>query len=72
MHPGPGQVGHGGVVGIEGLGDDDLVSFVQNGGEGHLQRLAAAGSAQQVSPAQVHAQAMVIVDDRIQVFGQAV
>ncbi|SCJ67906.1 Uncharacterised protein [uncultured Blautia sp.] len=38
-----GDTDKGVVIGIEGLRDQDLVSLVQNAGQGHLQRLAAAG-----------------------------
>ena len=62
-----GQSDRGVVVGIERLGDDDLVAVVQNRGKGHLQRFAAAGGGQNVSAFQLDADAPVIIPHRVQI-----
>ena len=55
-----GEAGHGVVVGIVGLGDENLVAVVQNGGEHHQQRFAAAGGDIDFIAAVVDAQVVVI------------
>ena len=67
----PGEGDGGVVVGIKGLGNDDLVPIVQNGGEGHLQRLAAAGGGQDLTALQLNADALVVATHRIQKDGHA-
>ena len=62
-----GQCDRGVVVGIEGLGNDDLVAVVENRGKGHLQRLAAAGGGQDISTLQLDADASVIITHCVQV-----
>ena len=59
------------VVGIEGLGDHDLVPVVQNGGEGHLQSLAAAEGGQDIVARQLHADPAVIAAHRVEQYGDA-
>ncbi|CAN3999974.1 DUF3801 domain-containing protein, partial [Dysosmobacter welbionis] len=61
-----GDTDKGVVIGIEGLRDQDLVSLVQNAGQGHLQRLAAAGSGVDVRLLQVDAQVGVVALHRRQ------
>ena len=50
------HTGHVDVVQPHRVGDQNLVSLVQNAGQGHLQRLAAAGSGVDVRLLQVDAQ----------------
>ena len=63
----------GGVVGVVGLRDDDLVAFVEDGAHGHPQCLAAAVGGENVGAGQVGlADAVVVVAHGLQVFGHAV
>lgn len=55
------------VVGIEGLGDQDLVPLVQHAGQDDLQRLAAAVGCQDLIAGDGVAQAGVIVPHRLQI-----
>ena len=63
---GSGQGDGGVIVGVEGLGNDDLVPVVQQSGHGHLQGLAAAGGGQDIRPAQLHADTPVVMAHRVQ------
>ena len=63
----PGEGDGGGVVGIEGLGDDDLVPVVEDGGEDHLQRLAAAARGEDLVPCQLHADALIVAAHRVEI-----
>ena len=65
------QGDRGVVVGIEGFGNDDLVTVVQNGGHGHLQSLAAAGGDKNVLVCQVNADVAVVAAHRVQQDGKA-
>ena len=56
-------VGHGVVVGIERLGDQDLVAVVQDAVHGDLQGLAAAVGDKDITGLEVHAQIVVILPD---------
>ena len=58
-------VDHGVVVGVEGLGDDDLVPIVQDAVEDDLQRLAAPGGNQDVALLKVHPQVVIILLDGV-------
>lgn len=53
------------VVGIKGLGDDDLVPVVEQAGQGHLQRLAAAGGDKDLLAGQLHADVRVVAAHRV-------
>ena len=66
----PGEGDGGGVVGIEGFGNDDLGPVVQDGGEGHLKRLAAAAGSQDLAAGQLHADALIVTAHRVQIDGQ--
>ena len=56
-----GDADEGVVVGIEGLGDQNLVPVVQDAGGGELKGLAAAVSSQNILRSQGDAEALVIV-----------
>ena len=58
-------IGHGVVVGIERLGDEDLVAVVENAVHGDLQRLAAAVGNKDITGVEVHVQIGVILSDRL-------
>ena len=62
-----GQRDRGVVVGVEGLGDDDLVPVVQDRGKGHLQSFTAAGGGQNIPAFQLHTDALVIITHRINI-----
>ena len=66
-----GDADKGVVVGVEGLRNQDLVSLVQNAGQGHLQRLAAAGGGVDVRLLQVDVQVGVVALHRRQKLGHA-
>ena len=61
----------GRVVGIEGLGDDDLVPVVKDGGEDHLQSLAAAAGGQDLVAGKLHADALKVAAHRVKIGGHA-
>ena len=63
MDPGAAGVRHGVVVGIERLGDQDLVPVVEDAVHGDLQRLAAAVGNEDVTGLKVHPQCVVILLD---------
>ena len=56
-------VGHGVVVGIEGLGDEDLIAVIQDAVHGDLQRLAAAVGDEDITGIEVHTQIGVVLAD---------
>ena len=58
-------IGHGVVVGIERLGDEDLVAVVEDAVHGDLQRLAAAVGDKDITGVEVHVQIGVILSDRL-------
>ena len=53
----------GGVVGIVGLGDNDLRIGVQNAQAGQQQRLAAAGGNENITGVQVNIQPLIVPPD---------
>ena len=55
------ELGEGVVVGVIGLGDDDLVAGVEAAGESHLQSLAAAGGHQYALGRDVDAVLLVVL-----------
>ena len=57
-------IGHGVVVGIERLGDEDLIAVVEDAVHGDLQRLAAAVGDEDIAGLKVHVQIVVILLDR--------
>ena len=63
---GAGQGDRGVVVGVKGLGNDDLVPIVQQGGHGHLQGLAAAVGDKDVLVLQLNADVLVVTAHGIQ------
>ena len=65
MDGGAAGIGHGVVVGIEGLGDQDLVAVIQDAVHGDLQRLAAAVGDQDVTLFKVHAQVVIVFLDGV-------
>ena len=66
-----GDADEGVVIGIEGLGNQDLVPVVQDAGGGELESLAPAVSGQDVLKGQGHAEALVIALHGLQVFVHA-
>ena len=60
-----GGLDEGVVVGVEGLGHDDFGAGIQDAEEENLQRLAAAGGDQDVLLGVLHADAAVVVHNRI-------
>ena len=62
-------IGHGVVVGIEGLGDQDLVAVVQNAVHGDLQSLAAAVGDENIALFKVHAQIVIVLLDGVDQHG---
>ena len=66
-----GGVHHGAVVGIEGLGDEDLIAVVQDGLEDDSQGLAAAGGDEDLVLLKVHVQVVIIFLDCVDQNGHA-
>ena len=60
-----GGVGHGVVVGIEWLGDEDLVIVVQNRLQGEAEGLAAAGSDEDLALVKVHVELIIVLLDSL-------
>lgn len=56
---------HGVVVGIEGLGNEDLVAVVENAVEGDLQGLGAAVGDENVTGVEVHVQLVIVMLDGV-------
>ena len=71
MDGGAAGIGHGVVVGIEGLGDQDLIAVIQDAVHGDLQCLAAAVGDQDIALFKVHPQIIVILLDGIDQNGDA-
>ena len=56
---------HGVVVGIEGLGNQDLVAVVENAVEGDLQGLGAAVGDENIPGVEVHVQLVIVMPDGV-------
>ena len=64
-------VDHGVVVGIEGLGNQDLVAVVEDALQNNLKRLGAAGGDQDLILLKVHIQIVVVLLDCVNQNGHA-
>ena len=62
-------VGHGGVVGIERLGDENLVAVIQNALERDAQRLAAANGDVNIVRVKVHIELGIVAADGLDQLG---
>ena len=63
--------GHGVVVGVEGLRDEDLVAVVENAVHGDLEGLGAAVGDEDVLGGEVHIQRSIVVPDGLNEGGDA-
>ena len=64
-------IGHGVVVGIEGLGDKYLIAVIQDAVHGDLQSLRAAVGDQDVTGVEVHIQVGIVLADGLHQLGDA-
>ena len=71
MHRSPRKGDGGGIVGIEGFGDDDLVPVVEDGGKDHLQSLTAAAGSEDLIAGKLYADALKIAAHRVKIRGYA-
>ena len=69
MDAGAGGVDHGGVVGVEGLRDEDLVAIVQDALEDDGQSLGTTGGDEDLVLLEVHVQVVIVLLDGIDQFG---